>query len=58
MAFAHQKIDLVRFKRRELDRTNMFDTNTESTGMVLLIACLVGVVASVVGIRMYILFKK
>jgi len=36
----------------------MLDTNTESIGMVLLVVCLVGVIASVVGIRMYILFKK
>jgi len=36
----------------------MLGTNTESIGMVLLVACLVGVIASVVGIRMYILFKK
>jgi len=36
----------------------MFDTNGDPIGMVLLVACLVGVIASVVGIRMYILFKK
>ena len=36
----------------------MLDTNTESIGMILLVACLIGVIASVVGIRMYILFKK
>ena len=31
----------------------MLDTNTESIGMVLLVACLVGVIASVVGIRIH-----
>jgi len=36
----------------------MIDTNTESFGMVLLIACMIGVVASIVGVRMYILFKN
>jgi len=36
----------------------MIDTNTESFGMVLLIACIIGAVASIVGVRMYILFKK
>jgi len=36
----------------------MFDTNGDPIGMVLLVACLVGVIASVIGIRMYILFKK
>ena len=36
----------------------MLDTNTESFGMVLLIACIIGAVASIVGVRMYILFKK
>jgi len=36
----------------------MFDPNIEPIGMVLLAACVVGVIASVVGIRMYILFKK
>jgi|GEM_PF-4653250 len=36
----------------------MLDTNSESFGMVLLIACMIGVVASIVGVRMYILFKK
>jgi len=36
----------------------MFDTNGDPIGMVLLVACLVGVIVSVIGIRMYILFKK
>jgi len=36
----------------------MIDTNSESFGMVLLIACMIGVVVSIVGARMYILFKK
>ncbi|SVC26778.1 uncharacterized protein METZ01_LOCUS279632 [marine metagenome] len=36
----------------------MLDTNSESFGMVLLIACMIGAVASIIGIRMYILFKK
>jgi len=36
----------------------MFDTNTDPIGMVLLVTCLVGVIASVVGVRMYILFKE
>ena len=36
----------------------MIDTNTESFGMVLLIACMIGVVASIVGVRIYILSRK
>jgi len=36
----------------------MLDTNSESFGMVLLIACMIGAVASIVGVRIYILFKK
>ena len=36
----------------------MFGTNGYPIGMVLLVACMVGIVASVVGVRMYILFKK
>ena len=36
----------------------MFDTNADPIGMVLLVTCLVGIIASVVGVRMYILFKK
>jgi len=34
------------------------NTNSESFGMVLLIACMIGAVASIVGVRIYILFKK
>ena len=36
----------------------MFDTNGDPIGMVLLVACIIGAVASIVGVRMYILFKK
>ena len=36
----------------------MIDTNTESFGMVLLIACIIGAITSIVGVRMYILFRK
>jgi len=36
----------------------LLDTNTESFGMALLIACTIGAIASIVGVRMYILFKK
>jgi hypothetical protein len=32
--------------------------DTEFIGMILFLACIVGAIASVVGIRMYILFKK
>jgi len=45
-------------KGANLGRLTMFDTNTDPIGMVLLVTCLVGVIASVVGVRMYILFKK
>jgi hypothetical protein len=36
----------------------MFGTNGDPIGMVLLVACMAGIIASVVGVRMYILFKK
>jgi hypothetical protein len=36
----------------------MFDTNGDPIGMVLLAACMIGIIASIVGVRMYILFKK
>jgi len=36
----------------------MFGTNGDPIGMVLLVACMIGIIASVVGVRMYILFKK
>jgi len=36
----------------------MFGTNGDPIGMVLLAACMIGIIASVVGVRMYILFKK
>ena len=36
----------------------MFHTTGDPTGMVLLIACMAGLIASIVGVRMYILFKK
>ena len=36
----------------------MFHTSGEPIGMVLLVACMVGIIASVIGVRMYILFKK
>ena len=36
----------------------MFGIDGDPIGMVLLIACMVGIIASVVGVRMYILFKK
>ncbi|NWJ43809.1 hypothetical protein HX837_06380 [Marine Group I thaumarchaeote] len=36
----------------------MIDTNTESFGMVLLIACMIGVVASIVGVRMTYFSRK
>jgi hypothetical protein len=36
----------------------MFHTSGEPIGMVLLIACMAGLIASIVGVRMYILFKK
>ena len=36
----------------------MFGINGDPIGMILLVACMAGIIASVVGVRMYILFKK
>ena len=36
----------------------MFHATGDPIGMVLLIACMAGLIASIVGVRMYILFKK
>ena len=36
----------------------MFGTNGDPIGMVLLVICMAGIIASVVGVKMYILFKK
>ena len=36
----------------------MFGTNGDPIGMILLVACMAGIIASIIGVRMYILFKK
>ena len=55
---SNSNIEIKNIEKPPVGPGDMLVTNTESIGMILLVACLVGVIASVVGIRMYILFKK